>query len=88
MKVTAILGKFLLSPNLAVDTETTLVLFKLIDLIVSSWGTKNWGVEQKITRSMSLNAVGLYLNSLAENEVLDLYLEHSSNGLIGEGSMG
>ena len=61
-------GDVLLSPDFSVDAESTLVLVKLFDMLVGNWGINNWGVQVTITNSMSVNAVGLYLNSLAENE--------------------
>ena len=57
-------------------------------MLVNRWGIENWGVEIRMDKSMSLNAVGLYLNSIAVTEFIRRYDEHSVDGLIADGSMG
>jgi hypothetical protein len=70
-------GDLLLSPNFEVDVESTLVLVKLTDMLLNFWGINEWGLELTMLRSMQLNAVGIYLNSLAFTEALVLYVENS-----------
>merc|ERR1719233_1285570 len=70
-------GDVLLSPDFAVDTDSTLILMKLYEILLL-WGNPDWGVEVTITSSMTVNAVGLYLNSLAVNEQLWFAVEDNT----------
>merc|ERR1719289_515549 len=72
-------SEVLLSPNFTVDTKTTGVLVQLYEMLENHWGRNNWGVELRMDRSLSINAVGLYLKSLADNENLKLSLQDSNN---------
>ena len=74
----------LLSPNFDVDVDTTLVLVELAYLLQSKWGIDEWGFDITMTRSLALNAVGIYMNHLAFTDYLVFYVENESGQTLTE----
>jgi hypothetical protein len=75
-----------LNPDFEIDTSSTLVLMRISNLM-TYWGGQSFGLELTIIRSLELNAAGLYLNDMTEDEYFDLYIDNETGSYSGPNSL-